>query len=236
MVLYPRIVSGVKCLALEAAPFNEWERYVFLKRNAFDVDELPLLRFRYRLKSGAQGREPSHLGWLGARVGHEVLAIFDSHNHRGQELQKRTMFTADGEWHTMVVDLRQVLKEYLFEDDMGKRIVEQLFTNTPWWQRDADRRVMYLDEVSLYPEHPDKLMVKVDEPSDASGFGGLSWSIDNDEKGQGAEPPRLAPANVMVKVSEFTVDKPADKGKFLHIKAFDGVGNSGPDVTIRLFP
>lgn len=212
---------GFSCAAYRG-DFNHWESFVFLRRAPFDVDEFPYLRFRYRLRKGLRG-------WLGARVGREVLAIFDTYNHRGREVQERTQMDSDARWHTMVVDLRRILKEYLFENDEGRRIVEQVFTNTPYWRTGNADRLIYLDEVSLYSEKPQKLTVEVAPLRDGGGFGGLAWSIDNDARAE-------APGKPNSEKSAFEVDNPAERGKFLHLRAFDGRGNAGNSVTVPLFP
>ncbi|MBN1809774.1 MAG: hypothetical protein JW909_11960 [Planctomycetes bacterium] len=222
MIMYPRLAGDVRCLAVECAQFNQWERFVFLRRTPFDVDELPMLRFRYRLKKNVKG-------WLGARVGREVLAIFDSHNHRGEDVRKKSYLKDDQEWQTMVVDLRKLLAEYLYRDDMDKRPVEQLFTVTPnWYSRGFDRTI-YLDDVALYPENPLKLSVKVDVPHDPAGFGGISWSVDSDADAE-------APVERLTGDRSFVIDLPRQKGTFLHVRAFDLNGNAGKSVAVRLFP
>jgi hypothetical protein len=138
------------------------------------------------------------------------------------------MLVADEQWHTALFDLRRVFDGYLFTDDMGKRTIEQVFLVTPSRQEGPDRRVMYVDEVSFYSARPDSLTVTVDMPRDASGFGGLAWSLDNDPNGE--------PTGPVLKELFFVIAKPAELGRFLHVRAFDGAGNPGPAVTLTLFP
>lgn len=222
MVLFPRMDNGIRFAHALQGQFNTWEKYVFLKRKAFDVDEKPLLRFRYRLRSREQG-------WIGARVGREVLGIFDSHNHGGRELRKSAPLKNDDRWHNVVLDLRKVLKPYLFRDIKGKRIVEQVFTVTPGggrWRRGGPS--FRLDEVIVYSAKPESLEVTAGHLL-GDTFGGLAWKIDNDPKGQAADTPQT-------KAGTFIVKSPADSGKYLHVRAFDNEGKAGPTRTVQLFP
>jgi hypothetical protein len=222
MTLYPRTADGANVLQAAYGNFNNWEGYVFLRRRPFDVDAWPLVRFRYKLAR-------RHGGWLGARVGREALAIFDKYNHLGRELPPRFRLRGDDRWHTAVVDLRSFLREYLFRDPSGKRVVERVYTVSRRRRMDEVGPVMLLDEVMLYSDKPDTVTVTVDPPGNAEAIAGLSWQVDNDADGQ-------APGGPASKKLSFTVAKPADRGRFLHVRAFDGKGTPGPTTTVRLFP
>ncbi len=199
--------GSTACLA-ELAPFNTWENYVFLRREAFGVSRYP------RLSAYFKGRKGMGV-WLGARLSGEVYGIFDAHFKKGRELRQEAQFACDSEWHYVDMDLKGLLSRY-----PGFPRVEELFFSGRRHGRREHYRAYYFDAARVYSPRGTKLRFEWRAPPDLTGISGYSFALDR-------SPDTAPPEKILSKEPKAAFENLQPGEYHFHVRARDGAGNWG---------